>query len=137
MARGENKTPTVLDWNVTVSQALPWRSILEISYVANKSQNELLNGANDKVADLNSVQPGGYFFGDPVLTAKNGGVPFYVSPTALPCGSTVSFNDRSVDCTKAIPTGGNLANKHNSSLNPTHLLPLTPSHNTFPLRHLL
>jgi hypothetical protein len=135
MPRGDNKTPTVLDWNVTVSQALPWRSILEISYVANKSQNELLNGANDKVADLNSVQPGGYFFGDPVLTAKNGGVPFYVSPSALPCGSTVAFNDRSVDCTKASPSGGTLANNYNASLNANHFRPLTQYDDIYLISH--
>ena len=134
MPRGDNKTPTVLDWNVTVSQALPWRSILEVSYVANKSQNELLNGSNDKVADLNGVQPGGYFFGDPVLTANNGGVPFYVSTSALPCNQTNNAKN-AVDCSKPSPSGGTLANNYNAGLNANHFRPLTQYADIYLISH--
>ena len=38
-----------MDYNFTVSQALPWRSVFEISYVGNKSPNELINGSNGKI----------------------------------------------------------------------------------------
>ena len=44
-----------MNWNVTISQALPWRSVLEISYVANKSQNEWINGSNGNLNDLNNI----------------------------------------------------------------------------------
>ena len=43
-----------MDWNLTVSQALPWRSVLEVSYVANKSENEWIDGGNGKLDDLNN-----------------------------------------------------------------------------------
>ena len=62
---GDNKTPLTMDWNVTVSQALPWRSVFEVSYVGNKSQNEWVDGGNGKIGDQNNVQPGGFFLPDP------------------------------------------------------------------------
>ena len=49
-----------MNWNVTISQALPWRSVLEVSYVGNKSQNEWIDGGNGKVGDQNNVLPGGF-----------------------------------------------------------------------------
>ena len=64
--RGDNKTPSTMDWNVTISQALPWRSVFEISYVGNKSVNELINGGNGKLDDINNILPGGMFGIDPV-----------------------------------------------------------------------
>ena len=61
---GDNRTPSVMDWNVTISQALPWRSVFEVSYVGNKSQNELINGSNGKILDANNELNGAYWFGD-------------------------------------------------------------------------
>ena len=34
--QGDNRTPSVMDWNITISQALPWRSVFEISYVGTR-----------------------------------------------------------------------------------------------------
>ncbi len=65
--KGDNRTPVVMDWNVTISQALPWRSVLEVSYVGNKSQNELIYGNNGGVGNLNNFIPGSFFLPDPVL----------------------------------------------------------------------
>ena len=62
---GDNKTPLTMDWNVTISQALPWRSVFEISYVGNKSQNEWIDGGNGKLGDQNNILPGGFFLPDP------------------------------------------------------------------------
>lgn len=97
MQLGDNRTPVVYDWNVTVSQAMPWRSVLEISYVANKSQNQLLNGANDKVLDQNAVHPGGYFFLDPVDS-------LYHSTSALSCNNS-NNNANALDCGNPSPNG--------------------------------
>ena len=72
---GDNRTPYVMDYNVTVSHALPWRSVFEISYVGNQSRNELINGSNGKIDDLNNV-PIGAFFGPDPQTGKA------VSPSA-------------------------------------------------------
>ena len=66
LQKGDNRTPQTLDWNITLSQALPWRSVFEASYVANKSINEVINGANGKYGDLNNVSPGSYFLPDPI-----------------------------------------------------------------------
>ena len=68
---GDNKTPLTMNWNVTISQALPWRSVFEVSYVGNKSQNEWIDGGNGKVGDQNNVLPGGFFLPDP--TGSNTG----------------------------------------------------------------
>jgi len=61
LQEGDNKTPLTMNWNITISQALPWRSVLEVSYVANKSENEWIDGGNGKLDDLNNI-PNGQFF---------------------------------------------------------------------------
>jgi hypothetical protein len=70
LQQGDNKTPLTMNWNVTISQALPWRSVLEVSYVANKSQNEWVDGTNGKLGDLNNINPGRFFGNDPVQGLK-------------------------------------------------------------------
>jgi len=66
-AMGDNRTPQVMDWNITISQALPWRSVFEISYVGNKSTNLLVNGNNGGIDNINNFIPGSFFLPDPVL----------------------------------------------------------------------
>jgi hypothetical protein len=101
MDRGDNRTPYVMDWNVTVSQALPGRSIFELSYVANKSRNQLLNGNNDKVGDINGNIPGSYYGPVPgQLTA--GGQPLYISTGALTCNNSSGQN--ALDCSNPSPS---------------------------------
>ena len=73
--KGDNRTPEVMDWNITVSQALPWRSVFEVSYVGNKSTNELINGNNGGLYNQNNFIPGSFFLPDPVL-----GIPVSTSP---------------------------------------------------------
>ena len=70
MQQGDNRTPETLDWNLTFSQALPKRTVLEVSYVGNKSSNELINGQNGKYLDINNVLPGAFFRKDPI-TGQN------------------------------------------------------------------
>jgi len=65
LQQGDNRTPYTMDWNVTISQALPWRSVFELSYVANKTENIFINGSNGNLYNLNNVQPGGFFYADP------------------------------------------------------------------------
>jgi hypothetical protein len=79
--QGDNKTPLTTDWNVTISQALPWRSVFEVSYVGNKTQNIFINGTNSNLDNLNNVGPGGMFLVDPVT-----GVP--MTPNTPACGGT-------------------------------------------------
>jgi hypothetical protein len=61
----DNRTPYTEDYNLTVSQALPWRSVFELSYVGNESKDELLNGNNGKLDDINNVPIGAFFGPDP------------------------------------------------------------------------
>ncbi len=88
---GDNKTPLTMNWNVTISQALPWRSVFEISYVANKSQNEWIDGTNNGLGNLNNNLPGVFFRPDPLL-GKN------VSPNPIACTSGTNFNSQGLAC---------------------------------------
>jgi len=81
LQQGDNKTPLTMNWNVTISQALPWRSVLEVSYVANKSQNEWIDGTNGKLGDLNNIPAGGFFSADPVKGLK-------ITPSSPNCIAT-------------------------------------------------
>ena len=131
MQMGDNRTPYVQDWNVTVSQAMPWRSVLEVSYVANKSRNMLINGGNDKIGDLNRVNLGGYFGPDPV----NG---LYISPGALSCNNG-NANADAVDCSNPGPNGGTRATNYNyTASNSTYynqFRPLTQYQNVYLITH--
>lgn len=103
---GDNKTPLTMNYNVTVSQALPWRSVLEVSYVGNKSQNEWIDGGNGKVGDQNNVPYGGFFLPDPT-GSNTGGATFgkLMSPNAPSCGSGTPTNNQPLAC--AGPYGAN------------------------------
>jgi hypothetical protein len=90
---GDNKTPLTMNYNFTISQALPWRSVFEISYVGNKSQNEWIDGSNGKLGDLNNIYPGSFFLPDP-LTGLN------VSPSAPACTSSTNNNAHALACTQ-------------------------------------
>ena len=94
--QGDNKTPLTMNWNVTISEALPWRSVLEVSYVANKSQNEWIDGSGTNLGNVNNILPGSFFLPDHV-TGIN------VSPNAPACMSSTPFNSQWVGCASAPP----------------------------------
>jgi hypothetical protein len=77
--RGDSRSPFTTNWNATVSQALPWRSVMEVSYIGNRSANEFINGANSNLFNVNNV-PTGRMYGPDPLTGK------LVSPSAPTCG---------------------------------------------------
>ncbi len=85
MQMGDDRAPFTNNWNATLSQALPWRSVLEVSYVGNRSANEYLDGTNSNLYNLNNNAPGAYFTPDP----KTGN---YVSPSAPGCSTTNPAN---------------------------------------------
>lgn len=78
---GDDRTPFTNDWNATISQALPWRSVLEVSYIGNRTANEFMDGSGSNLFNLNNVPRGSIFGIDPVLGQ-------YVSPAAPPCSTT-------------------------------------------------
>jgi hypothetical protein len=89
---GDNRVPFTTNWNATVSQALPWHIVAELSYVGNRSANEYMDGSNSNLFNLNNVSPGGLFQKDP-YTGR------YVSPNAPECTNKVnSVPDPSTYC---------------------------------------
>lgn len=62
--KGYGGTPHTDTWNVTVSQILPWRSSLEVSYIGDRSRSMLIDG--DATANLNSIPLGAFFRPDPI-----------------------------------------------------------------------
>ena len=90
MQIGDKRVPFTYNWNATVSQALPWRSVLEISYIGNRSANEWEDGTNSNIYNLNNVPVGGFFQPDPVTHQ-------YVSPASPPCSTTNPAN-QSIYC---------------------------------------
>jgi len=75
----DDSMPKTTAWNLTVSQQLPWQTLLEMAYVGNDSQSLVLGGEsisgsgfNDFV-DQNKVPLGALFQPDPVTghTATN------------------------------------------------------------------
>jgi len=90
-----------MNWNVTISESLPWRSVLEVSYVANKSQNEWINGGNGKLGDLNNILPGSLFLPDPLKVICTGTAtcqPANTSPSPLPCTGSTAHDAQALDC---------------------------------------
>jgi len=107
LQQGDNKTPLTMNYNVTISEALPWRSVFEISYVGNKSQNEWIDGGNGKIGDLNNIYPGSFFRPDPT-TGMN------VSPSAPACTSSTPVNNQPLAC-KNPPPGSSYLQAFNSN----------------------
>lgn len=63
---GDNRTPTTLDWNVSIDQATPWQGLAEISYVGNHTTGEEFNGGNGNINNLNNLPLGAYWKADPL-----------------------------------------------------------------------
>jgi hypothetical protein len=119
--QGDNRTPSTMDWNITISQALPWRSVFEISYVGNKSINELINGSNGNIDNLNNVTQSGFFLPDPVLTPLYGSNA-YVS-TAPPSCNNSNANQNSTYCSNPIYAFEEQSGNGNG-FSPNHFRPL-------------
>lgn len=135
MQRGDNRTPYTNDWNVSIAEALPWRSVFEVSYIGNQSRNELLNGGNGKIDDLNQVQPGGYYYPDPTSG-------LYASGGALACnnntyGTSIEGTDPTdyLYCNAAGPNGVALFNNYVPSFTQNHWRPMTNYTNMYLITH--
>jgi len=134
MQQGDNRTPYTNDWNISVAEALPWRSVFEVSYIGNQSRNELINGSNGKIDDLNAVQPGGYFFGDPTTTTQANGTPLYASTGALPCANSNAATNY-VNCGATGPNGVALSNNYTHTFTQNNYRPLTNYQDIYLITH--
>ncbi len=90
MQRGDSREPFTNDWSVSITQGFGWHSVLDISYVGNRSANEYMDGTNSNLFNLNNIPIGGIFGKDPVTHT-------YVSPAPPPC-STTNPADESLYC---------------------------------------
>ena len=63
---GDDRTPFTADWNVSIDQAVPWQSLVEVSYVGNKTSGEEFNGGNGNINNLNNLPLGAYWKPDPI-----------------------------------------------------------------------
>ena len=88
---GDNRTPNTLDWNVSIDQATPWQSLVEISYVGNHTTGEEFNGGNGNINNLNNIALGALWKPDPITG-------HYISANPPGC-PTVNGNSQSIPCT--------------------------------------
>ncbi len=135
MQLGDNRTPYTNDWNISVAQALPGRSVFELSYVGNASRNELINGSNGKLDDLNAVQPGGEWMVDPKTNSGPGGTPIYVSPGNLTCNNTGTPGLNYVNCGATGPNGVPLSTNYKATFTSIDYMPLTNYQNIYLITH--
>jgi hypothetical protein len=68
---GDNEVPSTADWNFTVSQQTPWRSVAELSYVGNHTYDAILLGSGNGLENPNAIAEGTYFKPDPKTGAIN------------------------------------------------------------------
>ena len=69
MQLGDERTPYTWTYNLTIDQRLPGRSVLEIQYTGNKSNDEMLKSS---LSNLNNIPVGAFFGPDPLTGVVNG-----------------------------------------------------------------
>ena len=99
MALGDDRAPFTNDWNATISQALPHRSVFEVSYVGNRSGNEYQDGSNSNILNLDNAPRGAFYHRDPITHQ-------FISPASLGCEAAGSIDgNEPLDClTNTYPT---------------------------------
>lgn len=68
LTQGDDKTPYTQTYNVTVSQRVPWRSVVELQYSGNRSRDMMLRGP---LSNLNLIPLGAFFKADPLTGVVN------------------------------------------------------------------
>jgi hypothetical protein len=68
LKKGDDRTPYTWTFNVTVSQRLPWRSVVEAQYSGNRSRDMMLHGP---LSDQNLIPVGAFFKADPITGVVN------------------------------------------------------------------
>jgi hypothetical protein len=135
---GDNQVPRTMDWNVTVSQALPWRSIFEASYVANKSDHEFMNGQNGKLEDINNVLPGAFWLPDNFVSPSGQQANGLIhSPNPLSCNNKDS-NGNPTPQNDAVLCGGQFsptANLYAAGFNANDYRPMNTYQDVYAITH--
>jgi hypothetical protein len=63
--QGDDKEPYAHTYSFGVAQALPGHMVMEVSYVGSSSGNQLINGNNGRIYDMNTVPLGAFYTKDP------------------------------------------------------------------------
>jgi hypothetical protein len=72
---GDDRTPYVEDWNVSIDRRVIWNSIVEIQYSGNRGRDYLLSGQAG-FNNISKINPGGLLKPDPVT-----GITYYCTGT--------------------------------------------------------
>jgi hypothetical protein len=62
LTKGDDRTPYTWTYNFTVSQRAPWRSVLEVQYSGNRSEDMMLRGP---LSNINLIPLGAFFRANP------------------------------------------------------------------------
>jgi hypothetical protein len=73
LTKGDDRTPYTWTYNFTISQRVPWRSVVELQYSGNQSRDLMLRtgGQVNNYANLNKIPMGAFFGPDPVTGVIN------------------------------------------------------------------
>lgn len=84
-----SQIPSTRDYNITIDQSLPGRSLLEIAYVGTYNYDGLLYGSGNGLNNPNAIPFGTFWKPDPVNPAN----PSCVANVAIGCPSGFNSND--------------------------------------------
>ena len=94
----DHRVPVTYAYNFTISQQMPWRSLLEVAYVGNNSKYLLMGGQSgasgiggSDFINLNKIPLGGLFANDPV--SERSDLPAW-KPQAAQARGTTSITSR-------------------------------------------
>ena len=65
---GDDKTPYTWSYNFTITQRVPWNSVVEMQYSGNRSRDLLLDSA---LSNQNLIPAGAFFKPDPITGVIN------------------------------------------------------------------
>ena len=68
LTKADDRTPYTWTYNFTISQRVPWRSVVELQYSGNRSRDMMLRGP---LSELNNIALGAFFKPDPITGVVN------------------------------------------------------------------
>jgi hypothetical protein len=109
----DNNQPQTQDWSFTVAQRTPWKSLVEVSYVGNKS--DYLSNYNNSLYQINDLPVGALFNAAVCAGAANpGAVGTQVCGWLPNCDPNDKVNNNGTDPQNCESTGGNYQNTFSS-----------------------
>ncbi len=113
----DNHQPQVYTYNLAVDQVMPFRSMLQISYIGNVSRHLLNNGSTQPVTldNINAIPIGGLYKPDPITGAT---YPIVCATGATGCTAVSGMTQQEVDDYRPYPLYDELeVGSHNVNTN--------------------